>query len=279
MDIISRSAAGLPSPSVLSRRTTPWTGKTWHHTGGNYTTWKAIHDWQTDGRPEADELVYIGYSYGIRNGRATELRGWDYRAAGDHDNSRVQICFMGTYDKVLPSAADLACARELDRYLDERAGRRLPNVAHRDVWPSGHRYDTDCPGNALYAWVRANLATPAAGEDDDMDMHTLVTAAVFPLEAPKQSLGSTWLATFQDVRKLVAESAADKARDEATLAAVNALAEAIRAGGGSVDSAAIVSAVNGVGDRVLAKIEAEVNELRDENADLRTRLAAALAAE
>lgn len=276
MEIITRAAAGLPPrPSSLSRRTKPWAGKTWHHTGGNYTTWRAIYDWQTDGRPEADELIDIGYSYGIANGRVTELRGYDWKPAGDHENSRVQICFMGKWDSKLPPAADLAAALELDRYLDERAGHRLPGVAHRDVW-NGGQYDTDCPGNALYAWVRANLTTISTGEDDDMDMHTLVTAAVFPLDRPVQSLGSTWLATFNDVRKLVSESAADRARDETALTAINALAAVIAAGGGSVDSVAIVNAINATGDKVLAKIEAEVAELRSENADLRARLAAAL---
>lgn len=171
MDIITRAAAGLPSPSVLTRKTTPWAGITWHHTGGSATTWKAIHDWQTDGRPEASELIYIGYSYGIGvDGRVTELRGWDYRAAGDFENSRLQVVFMGNWATKLPPPAALAAAKEFARYAEARAGKRLPGIAHRDVWPAGHAHDTDCPGNALYAWVRANLINVAtAGEEDDMN--------------------------------------------------------------------------------------------------------------
>lgn len=156
MQIISRAAAGLPSPSGLSLRPRPWAGITWHHTGGNPTTWRAIHDWQTQGRP-AGRLVYVGYSYGIGvDGRVTELRGWEYRPAGDHENSRIQVCFMGNWAGKLPPAAALNAAREFRAYAEDRQGGPLPGVAHRDVW-SGGQYDTDCPGDALYAWVRDNL--------------------------------------------------------------------------------------------------------------------------
>lgn len=164
MDIITRAAAGLPSPSVLTRKTTPWAGITWHHTGGGATTWKAIHDWQTAGRPEGSRLVYIGYSYGIGvDGRVTELRGWDYRAAGDHENSRLQVVFMGNWASTLPPAAALNAALEFAHWAEAKAGRPMPGVAHRDVWDGG-QYDTDCPGNALYAWVRDHLLT--IGDDD-----------------------------------------------------------------------------------------------------------------
>lgn len=173
MEIITRAQAGLPSPSGLSRKTTPWAGITWHHTGGGATTWKAIHDWQTSGRPAGDRLVYCGYSYGIGvDGRVTELRGWDYRAAGDHENSRLQVCFMGNWASRLPPQAALDAAREFARYAQQRAGKPMPGVAHRDVW-SGGPYDTDCPGNALYAWVRANLYTIG---DDDMEQSDQLTS-------------------------------------------------------------------------------------------------------
>lgn len=166
MDIISRAAAGLPPrPSGLTRHTGDWPGITWHHTGGAYTTWRGIYDWQVHNRPKAERLVDIGYSYGIRAGRVTELRGWDWRPAGDHENSRLQVVFMGTFDNALPPAADLAAALEFADYAEQRAGRPLPGKPHRDIWPAGHEHDTDCPGDALTAWVRAHLITIG----DDME--------------------------------------------------------------------------------------------------------------
>lgn len=158
MDIISRAAAGLPPrPSGLTRHTGAWPGITWHHTGGTPTTWRGIYDWQVHNRPEAERLIDIGYSYGIRAGRVTELRGWDWRPAGDHQNSRLQVVFMGTFDRALPPAADLAAALEFARYAEQRAGRPLPGTPHCDIWPAGHEHSTDCPGDALTAWIRANL--------------------------------------------------------------------------------------------------------------------------
>lgn len=276
MEIITRAAAGLPPrPSSLSRRTRPWAGKTWHHTGGNYTTWRAIYDWQTDGRPEADELIDIGYSYGIANGRVTELRGYDWRPAGDHENSRVQICFMGKWDSKLPPAADLAAALELDRYLDERAGLRLQNVAHRDVW-SGGQYDTDCPGNALYAWVRANLAT-AGGEDDEMQLSDKIPYVKGPEASYSQDattvatlMGQTLYYVLATRNKMAANEAADAARDEAVLALLRGAA------GGSVDVLPVLERINAVRDEVLARLEAKFTALELERDELQARLAEAL---
>lgn len=111
---------------------------------------------------------------------------------------------------------------------------------------------------------------------DDMDMHELVTSAVFPLNAPKMSLGSTWLSTFNDVRTILANQAADKARDEALLALVQSLVKVVNEGGGDVDTAAMIAKLEDVRASVLAKVEDEVNELKATNLELQIRLAAAL---
>jgi len=107
---------------------------------------------------------------------------------------------------------------------------------------------------------------------DDMDMHELVTSAVFPLNAPKMSLGSTWLSTFNDVRTILANQAADKARDEMLIALVKALGE----GGSSVDSAVLIARIDQARDTVLNKIESELDELRAERDQLKLALAEAL---
>lgn len=65
--------------------------------------------------------------------------------------------------------------------------------------------------------------------------------------------------------------AADATRDTATLAAVNALAAQVAAGGGNVDTAAIVGAVNAAAGGTTSHVET----LRAEIADLKAKLAAA----
>jgi hypothetical protein len=166
VEIITRAAAGLPPrPSGLTRHTGPWPGITWHHTGGADATWRDIYDWQVRNRPPEDRLIDIGYSFGIRRGRVTELRGWDYRPAGDHQNSRLQVVFMGTFHSRLPDPGDLAAALEFARYAEQRNGQPMPGKPHCDIWPAGHPYSTNCPG-ALAAWVRRNLATIG---DHDME--------------------------------------------------------------------------------------------------------------
>lgn len=275
MEIISRSAAGLPAPSALTRRSSPWAGITWHHTGGSPTTWKAIHDWQTKGRPAGDRLVYCGYSYGIGlDGRVTELRGWDYRAAGDHENSRLQVCFMGNWFSKLPPQAALDAAREFAAWAQNKAGKPMPGVAHRDVW-SGGPYDTDCPGNALYAWVRANLAT--AGEDDDMQLTDRINYVKGAEASYSQDsttvgtmLGQTLYYVLATRNKVTADAAADKVRDEAILGLLKGAA------GGSVDVLPVLERINAVRDEVLAKLEAEFNALQLERDELAARLAEAL---
>jgi len=78
-----------------------------------------------------------------------------------------------------------------------------------------------------------------------------------------------WLVTA--IKQLQAQAAADAARDAAAKAAIDALAAAITAGGGSVDSAAIIARINAV---AAAESQA-VAALQAELADLRADLAAA----
>lgn len=79
--------------------------------------------------------------------------------------------------------------------------------------------------------------------------------------------------------KVAANAAADATRDAASATAINALAAAIAAGGGSVDSAAIIAAVRAEGETTRRETETTrqlVAQLRLDNADLQRRLAAAL---
>lgn len=81
--------------------------------------------------------------------------------------------------------------------------------------------------------------------------------------------GGPTLQTLAD--QLLVASAADETRDRATAAAVGALADLVRAGGGQPDTAAILARI----DEATAAESRVVGELLERVADLQVRLAAA----
>lgn len=65
-------------------------------------------------------------------------------------NGRLMICFLGTYDKHLPSpVARHTLKKILKAKLAEYKLQEKDICCHRDL------AQTDCPGNALYAWIKA----------------------------------------------------------------------------------------------------------------------------
>lgn len=167
LTIVTREQAGLPRvPSSIGHRSlSSWTGIKVHHTGGSFSSWLAVHEWQTEGRPENERLAYIGYSFGIANGQVTELRGFDHHPAHDHENSTLGMCFGGHFGSTLPTAADLAAFVEFVRLAREKTGRPLPISGHRDTWPPGDRRYSSCPGDRLYEELPALRARV---EEDDV---------------------------------------------------------------------------------------------------------------
>lgn len=111
------------------------------------------------------------------------------------------------------------------------------------------------PDNAMFAWLRgiANGTMPAQGPNG-LDWNNMVPAG------------------FPGLVQLGTAISASAAREQALLAAIQALA----AGGTSVDTAAVIAAVDGVLDRVDA-LEAMLNASQVEAAGLRQKLADALA--
>ncbi len=80
--------------------------------------------------------------------------------------------------------------------------------------------------------------------------------------------------------RMDAAVAADQARDQATKAAIDALSDVIRAGGGDVDTAGIIAAIQAAAAESAATAErllAELAEAAQREQDLRAKLAAAYA--
>ncbi|MFG1853590.1 N-acetylmuramoyl-L-alanine amidase [Actinomadura geliboluensis] len=154
MDIISRKEWGARAPR--SRSTVSWGARTEfvvHYSEGPTTqTVRSIQDFHMDGNGWAD----IGYNFLVDvKGRIYEGRGWltvGAHAPG-HNSSGIGVCMIGR-----DGDATAAAKRSIRAVYDEavrRKGGGLKKLGHRDV------YATSCPGDQLYAWVRAGM--PASG--------------------------------------------------------------------------------------------------------------------
>lgn len=168
--IVSREDANLPQvPSFIDHRSpSSWAGIRIHHTGGSFSTWRAVHDWQTEGRDEEDQLAYIGYSFGIADGQVTELRGFRHHPAHDFINTHLGVVFGGNYQNRLPTRADLDALVWFIGEAERVCGKRLPISTHREVG------QTACPGDELHRWVKATLPDQLK-EDDDMSWDQRLT--------------------------------------------------------------------------------------------------------
>ncbi|WP_433225629.1 N-acetylmuramoyl-L-alanine amidase [Actinomadura formosensis] len=153
MDIISRAEWGARRPR--SRSTVTWGQRTEfivHYSEGPTTqSVRSIQDFHMGTRGWSD----IGYNFLVDvHGRIYEGRGWltvGAHAPG-HNTSGIGVCMIGRDGDATPAAE-----RAIRWLYDEacrRAGRRLAKLGHRDV------YQTSCPGDQLYAWVRAGMPAP-----------------------------------------------------------------------------------------------------------------------
>ena len=109
----------------------------------------------------------LAYHFVIGNGTSSgdgEIEigpRWTRQINGGHvasdylNNIGIGICFVGDFNRDLPTKAQLAALEELIKYLRKRVGRSKGRVlmvkAHREINPK----PTDCPGNRFpYGWLR-----------------------------------------------------------------------------------------------------------------------------
>lgn len=151
MQIITRAEWGARPPKSAPTLTT-WarrTGFMVHHSAGPISqSVRAIQDFHMDTRDWND----IGYNFLVRptDGAIYEGRGWLTIGAhcGGHNTENIGVCVLGT--DPLTDAAKRSLRWLYDGAV-RRKGSRLVMLGHRD------RGRTECPGDDLYAWVRAGM--------------------------------------------------------------------------------------------------------------------------
>lgn len=130
----------------------------------------------------------IGYSFVVtQDGRAWEGRGWDY--SGSHCPNHnwsgwsVQVHLGG--DET-PTDAALNTVRDLYDEACARAGFELAKRGHRDG------FSTSCPGDRLYAWVKAGMPRPATVAPPPAPAPTPHASPAWPYP-PDHFFGPDWM--------------------------------------------------------------------------------------
>ncbi len=161
MQIIPRAAWGARAPK--SRTTVPWskrTGFVVHYSAASPDqTPKAIQNYHMDTKRWSD----IGYNFLVDDkGRIYEGRGWTVLGAHaeGHNTENIGVCWIGKDRAGVKDTppASLAAIRWLYDQACHQAGRQLAKRGHRDVG------STTCPGDELYAWVRAGMPAPGGAQ-------------------------------------------------------------------------------------------------------------------
>lgn len=132
----------------------------------------------------------IGYGHVIdAEGTIFEGRGFDLTGSHceGHNTSAYSVqLHLGGNEK--PTDAQLAAARWLYDEACRRSGRTLLKRGHRDG------FATSCPGDHVYAWIRAGMPAPTTEGDDDMQL----TDPLRLTEAQKRTLNLPDGATVND---------------------------------------------------------------------------------
>ncbi|WP_406418457.1 N-acetylmuramoyl-L-alanine amidase [Streptomyces sp. NBC_01614] len=118
----------------------------------------------------------IGYSFAVcTHGYVYEGRGLKRRNSANgnttlNDQDYAVLLMVGSSGLTKPTDAQLNGARDAIEYCRKEGPA--------GTWLGGHRdgYATSCPGDPIYAWVKAGAPRPAAQQEDD-DMPTAAEIA------------------------------------------------------------------------------------------------------
>lgn len=158
MNIIPRSQWGARPPRQIQN--VGWdkrTGFTVHHSGANpHQSVREIQNFHMDTRGWSD----IGYNFLINPaGEIFEGRGWNRVGAHavGYNTATIGVCIIGDYNASLPPSAALDACRWMYQEATRLKGSHLALFGHRDIG------QTDCPGNALWAFVHRDLGVLPTG--------------------------------------------------------------------------------------------------------------------
>lgn len=226
-----------------------------------------------------DKCGHAGSAYGNENAIAVEITGangmsrdwWLANVAWDKLGAVLAAVIKhhwpdGSFRVRRASAAEMKANPKVKAFYSHDDMRRAwGGTTHTDPGPN-------FPWDKLFAVVNAAL-----NGDDDMTPGELLGTK---LGASGPIVAVALQDTYNNVKALQVAAAADETRDKAHQAAIEALAAAVAAGGGSVDAVGIIAEVRAAGERtgaVVTALQAEVADLKEQLADRDARLAAALA--
>jgi hypothetical protein len=261
VDIISRAEWGARAPR--SRSTVSWSQRrefiVHYSEGPTSQTVRQIQNFHMDGRGWSD----VGYNFLVDvSGRIYEGRGWLVVGAHapDHNTSGIGVCMIGRDGDATPAAK--RAIRWLYDEAARRAGRSLKKLGHRDV------YATSCPGNELYAWVRAGMPADTE-EEDDMQLTDKVKVKDWIKKRWPKDEGladgeisvNTALASGYAFSRAAAEGV-DRLVPmvEAQGAAIREMAAALAARDEAVDVDAIVARIEAAIERVTVRLDVQTGD-------------------
>src|SRR5690606_8996743 len=257
VNIISRKSWGARAPR--SRSTVSWSQRREfivHYSYGPTTqSVRSIQDFHMDSNRWSD----IGYNFLVDTaGRIYEGRGWLVQGshAPGHNTSGIGVCMIGR------DGDSTAAAKKAIRWLYDEAvrlaGRNLAKLGHRDV------YATSCPGNELYAWVRAGM--PADTEEDDMPSPKDLwewDGIPAPRTASTYDKNPTWKAAshLTDINERVRDLQQTAAAGQAAIGELSrAVAELAADRGQAVDADALVARITEQIERVTVRLDVQAGD-------------------
>lgn len=220
-------------------------------------------------------------------GHAVDVMPRNDTVAARRENAAIARTLIAARNAGRPEVAWIKYLNWTDENGNCRQESWKPNHVTASSTDKGHIHisgRSDCDDDPRADGYDPLSATPLTA-GDDMGLGTEPLTQGNPGYAGHQH-DTAWAFTWQaaaeakeNTDKLLAAAAADEVRDTAALAAINGLVAAVKAGGGSVDAAPIVAAVNAVRDEArtrfaelaaavakaeqrAAAAEAEVEQLR-----------------
>jgi hypothetical protein len=209
----------------------------------------------------------IGYSFVVcTHGYVYEGRGLKRRNSANgsttlNDQDYAVLLLVGSSGLTKPTDAQLDGARDAIEYC------RTSGPA--GDWLGGHRdgYATSCPGDAVYAWVKAGAPRPTAQpqEEDPMagmtkqDIYNAVwrtDAVPAPADATDRKTNPTW-APESILKDIQARVRALTVSEAAQTAAISKLAQLI---GSDVDTDQVIAAVQRAIADAVVKVSVDVNQ-------------------